>query len=286
MKTRCPHCDTLYHIDTSTLSAADYTAVCCQCHRVFTAEPDEEQEQSSLLPPEADELPELLADIDEVAEVVAQASEQQAAEPTEDEWSFLQQKNNLAEDQPAPSLSLDVPDDFTSLAASELPAHHVRQTVKSRNKPGPLLVTGVLLLLLGALAQFAWINKQQLLDHPQGRLLAQKICSFTGCELEQKTALDKFTILHRDLQPAVGHNNALSLSLSFSNSANFNQPLPRLQLSFLDQGNKLLAQRSFSPQEYLYPDNIDDRSIAPKEIINLELLLQGQDTTGFRLKFL
>lgn len=286
MKTRCPHCDTLYDIDEATLASANYTAVCCQCHQVFSAEKPGGAKEPVATPQDAGKQGAPLTRMDEIAETKIENSTLKPAEPGEDDWAFAQQKNTEEDHEPVPSPATDVPEDFTSLAAAELPEYHFSQPQQPKNKSSLMAVTGVLVLILLAAAQLAWINKQQLLEHPQGRLLVQQFCDLAECAPEQKKATDKFTILHRDLQPSINHQHALSFTLSFTNDADFSQQLPWLQLSLLDHKDHLLAQRSFSPDEYLYPAISNGLSMKPEEIVNVELLLQDLDASGFKLEFL
>lgn len=283
MKTRCPHCDTLYDIDEATLACADYTAVCCHCHRVFTAEKITAQDTSEV----ADEAEDLLAHIDETTAAENQGNGEIPARPEKNEWAFVQPNTRVTEHRPPPSQAMEVPDDFNSLAATVLPEDHFSGTHPSQTKTSWLQITSLFLLTLLALAQVAWLNKQRLMEQPQTRQLAKQFCDLAGCTLKQEPGNPEFSILHRDLQPATSHQQALSLTLSFTNSADFSQPLPRLQLNLLDHREQLLAQRTFTPDEYLYPTISDDRIIEPTEIINVELLLQepGLDTSGFELKF-
>lgn len=269
MKIHCPNCETLYDIDEATLASVDYAAVCCNCHQVFTAEKPDESTAPAASPPDAEALEDPLAQWDKILGIEVESS-------------------IPADPEPTPSLASDVPEDFTSLAAAELPEYHISKPQQPKNKPRLLLTAGILAFALLAAAQFAWINKQQLLEHPQGRLLMQRFCDLADCELEQQKATDKFTILHRNLQPSISHQNTLSFTLSFINDADFSQQMPWLQISLWDNEEQLLAQRSFSPVEYLYPATGNDRSMKPKEIVNVELLLQNQglDYFGFQLEFL
>ncbi len=287
MKTRCPHCDTLYNIDDATLASADYTAVCCQCHRVFAAEPTLKPEETLQTPPTGAEQTDTLAKTEKVATDIAEKPER-SSEAIEDEWAFVQENTKAALNNPAPSPTDEVPEDFSSLAAAEVPEHHFSTPQQAKSKSGFLFITGVFLLSLLCVAQLAWINRQQLIKHPQGHQLIQQICDLAGCKLERQITTDKFRVLYRDLQPAINHPDTLSLTLSFTNDAEFSQPIPQLQLSLLDYDDLPVAQRSFTPDEYLYPTTGNGRAMEPWEIINVELLLQNSDLriSGFRLEFL
>ena len=288
MKTRCPNCETLYDIDEATLASVNYTAVCCQCHQVFNAKNSivSKEPLGSLPADYVLEQPSMPGD--EKPGTKIEHGIPPTPDSREDDWAFVQQRDIEEGPKPAPSPATDVPEDFTSLAAAELPAHHFSKPQKPKSKPGPMVTAGVLMLALLATAQLVWINKEQLLEHPKGRQLMQIVCDLAACELEQRKAIDKFVILHRNLQPSISHPQAFSFTLSFANDADFSQPLPMLQLSLLDHMDMLLAQRRFSPDEYLYPATGKDRSIKPQEIINVELLLQDQalKVSSFKLEIL
>jgi predicted Zn finger-like uncharacterized protein len=289
MKTRCPNCETLYDIDEAALAAVDFAAVCCQCHQVFTAEKLHESIEPVASPPGVDPQEDPFAHADKIPETKIESSTPPPPEPGEEnDWAFVQQRGIEESNKPKLSLATDVPEDFNSLAAAELPEHLFSKPRQQKNKPSLMVAAGIFVFTLLAAAQLAWVNKKQLLEHPQGRQIMQQFCDLAECELEQQKATDKFTVLHRNLQPSINHQYALSFTLSFTNDADFSQQLPRLQLSLLGHENHLLAQRSFSPDEYLYPDIKNDRSMQPMEIINVELLLQDRqpDVSGFKLEFL
>lgn len=288
MKTRCPNCETQYDIDEAALASANYTAVCCNCHQVFNAKETIGSEEPVMPPP-----PDYTPDQPHAPgygkpETKSEHGFPPAPGPRDDDWAFVQQRGTKKNHIPTAPPITDVPEDFASLAAAELPPHHFSKHRKQKSKPGPMMTAAVLALALIATGQLAWINKKQLLEHPQGRQLVQIVCDLAACELERQKAIDKFAVLHRNLQPSISHQRALSFTLSFTNEADFSQQLPILQLSLLDHKDQLLAQRNFSPDEYLDPAASNDRNIKPKEIINVELLLWNQalNASGFKLEFL
>jgi hypothetical protein len=72
------------------------------------------------------------------------------------------------------------------------------------------------------------------------------------------------------------------------NRAAFAQPLPRLHLSLLNNRDKLVADRIFSPEEYLWDTARSSPLMQPSEplLITLELVDPGKDVTGFKFEFL
>ena len=287
MKTRCPNCETLYDIDEATLASANYTAVCCQCHQVFNA-------KNSIVPKEL--VTSFPADYvmddpsvpgDETPGIRIEQGIPHTPEPGEDDWAFVQQRDIEEDPKPAASPTTDVPEDFTSLAAAELPADQFSKPQKPKSKPGPWVTVGVVTLALLAATQLVWINKERLLEYPKGRQVMQIVCGLVACDLEHQKAIDEFLILHRNLQPSISHPQALSFTLSFANDADFSQPLPMLPQPVKSYGLAAGATQIL-PGQYVSPATSKDRSIKPQEIINVELLLQYQalKVSSFKLEIL
>ncbi|MEW8684059.1 MAG: DUF3426 domain-containing protein, partial [Candidatus Thiodiazotropha endolucinida] len=80
----------------------------------------------------------------------------------------------------------------------------------------------------------------------------------------------------------------LSLKLEMVNAAAFQQPFPRLQLSLYNDMGKIIARRTFLPDEYK-ADQYQSNPMMPKlRSVHVELELQdpGNEVTGFKFDFL
>ena len=170
-------------------------------------------------PPGVDPQEEPFAHADKIPETKIESSTPPPEPGEENDWAFVQQRGIEESNKPKLSTATDVAEDFSSLAAAELPEHLFIQPRQQKNKPSLVVATGILVFTLLAAAQLAWVNKQQLLEHPQGRQIMQQFCDLAECELEQQKATDKITVLHRNLQPSINHQHALSFTLSFTNDA-------------------------------------------------------------------
>ncbi|MEZ5671567.1 MAG: DUF3426 domain-containing protein [Thiotrichaceae bacterium] len=64
--------------------------------------------------------------------------------------------------------------------------------------------------------------------------------------------------------------DVIQFDAKFSNQAIFSQPYPDLLLTFEDVNGHPLAQRRFTPQEYLHQTDID-HIMQPGEVVHLQL---------------
>lgn len=132
-----------------------------------------------------------------------------------------------------------------------------------------LLINIVLIGVL--LGQYLWLTERDMiLQHPQVRPLLDKICHHLLCEVPITRSLNQ---IHMDSQVARQHSeikDIIQFDAKFSNRAIFSQPYPELLLTFEDVNGQPLAQRVFTPQEYLHQKDID-KVMQPGEVVHLQL---------------
>lgn len=325
MQTRCPACQTLYRIDQDVLQRAGGQARCFRCDQVFDAysqrveeddpelgdtladidddgiaNTDADADTSAILSDLAD-LPDVPnpsgfephseLDLDDLANSLREPPQSQDAppdEPVEPEFlsAPMEGGDSLTRDP------LDVPSELapdalrTDSLLTEEPDTPHRQVVRHPSNLPAFLLAALLLLL--ALAQLAWFNRDLVLGTPQGQAMAEGICGLVGCELAPRRAASQYAVMHRDIGADPGEPGVLRMQLSFQNQADFAQPLPDIQLSLYDSEEKLMARRRLHPDEYLFPAPPSDTLVAPGETVSVTLRLEdpGRHTTGFKLEFL
>ncbi len=72
------------------------------------------------------------------------------------------------------------------------------------------------------------------------------------------------------------------------NTAAFEQPFPKLQLTLYNDTGKLIARRTFIPTEYL-PAGMAVQTLMPRAqpiMVEMELADPGKEVTGFTFDFL
>ncbi|MCU7930006.1 MAG: DUF3426 domain-containing protein [Candidatus Thiodiazotropha sp. (ex Codakia rugifera)] len=147
---------------------------------------------------------------------------------------------------------------------------------------------GCFILLLPLGGQVIWQSRDSLIQYDTGRQLLQGVCRIAGCNMPIRRATDKILISERTLTTHPDKENVLSLQLEMVNTAAFQQPYPKLQLSLYNDIGKLIARRTFSPSEYK-ATQYQSQDMMPKlQAIHaqLDLVDPGNDVTGFKFDFL
>jgi len=159
-----------------------------------------------------------------------------------------------------------------------------------QQKPASLLAIILLfLLLLTALAQISWINKERLLLLPQVHAAATRLCSYFDCSLPQKqTTVQRFLVVDRALQPTDKQPGAYRLDVLLRNAGPSASTLPALQLSLLDDKQVTIARRTFPPSDYATNAGRQPKQIAAGELLEIQLLILPPEAHfyGFELDFI
>ncbi|MEJ2424371.1 MAG: DUF3426 domain-containing protein [Candidatus Thiodiazotropha sp.] len=121
-----------------------------------------------------------------------------------------------------------------------------------------------------------------------GRLLLNTLCDVAGCSVPMRRATDKIVIIQRALTAHPEKPDVLVMQLELVNTASFKQPYPKLQLSLYNEMEKLIARRTFDPQEYLDlpTERLPMLNKQTTTHIHLELVDPGSEVTGFKFDFL
>ncbi|MCG8487373.1 MAG: zinc-ribbon and DUF3426 domain-containing protein [Chromatiales bacterium] len=152
----------------------------------------------------------------------------------------------------------------------------------------PLWAIGSLLLLIPLLGQMTWQFRDSLIHHDVGRQLVDVVCTVAGCTPPLRKDREKILITDRSLAAHPDKDNTLAMRLEVVNTAPFEQPYPKLQLSLFNDMGTLVARRTFSESEYL-SSSTDAPQLMPKLKpieIELELVDPGNQVTGFTFDFL
>ncbi len=147
----------------------------------------------------------------------------------------------------------------------------------------------VIILLAGALAQLGWFNRFTLLNNAQARQVIEDSCNTfkLPCKLPPRRAPSEYEIVDRKISLHPDVSGVLTLSILFSNTATFEQPAPGIELSLFDSNKKLIARRSFLPEDYLHKDSESTPLYARNHVQKISLNLEdpGSDVTGFEFDF-
>jgi predicted Zn finger-like uncharacterized protein len=238
------------------------------------------------LPPEEETLPEEawlpLAEerLDEDASIITDEDlKQEPALEQESAPELIPQEYATADESFQPQEPLDEETRFTFEEEYEKP-----QSSRFR----PFWAVASLLLLLPLSGQLSWYLRDSLITHYTGRQILQGICGLTGCEVPIRRDTEQIIISNRALTAHPEKEGVLSLKLEMVNTAAFQQPFPKLQLSLYNDLGKTIARRTFLPNEYRARQYQSNQMMPKLKAVHVELELQdpGNEVTGFKFDFL
>lgn len=274
MYTQCVECGTTFEVTADQVSVAYGRLRCGVCGCVFPA------------------LENLSDELDESGEVpTCFHSERPPTVSTPD-----------IEDSPIDDLFLsrDIsndpqPIDFDSLDDSELlkiPGTQPAVLVTHRSTPrwlgSALWGTAALLAVVGLLAQVTWFDGNQLAQRDSLRPAMVTLCGWLGCRIDYPNDLDRISLVSRNIEPHPSVEDALIISATMVNEADFTQGFPIIEIVLSDFNGQRVAMRRFQPSEYL--ENAARAEAGLKSGVLLPLAFEvvdpGNDAVAFEFTFL
>lgn len=149
-----------------------------------------------------------------------------------------------------------------------------------------LLIT---VLLLGVLlVQIAMFRSNDLVGRvPALQPLVERICAKLPCRYTGPRDVSQVKLVTREIRVHPNAKNALLINATFINRAAFKQPYPDLQVTLSDLSGAVVAQRNFTPAEYLGELN-SPYLLMPSEQpvrIALEVIDPGKDAVNYEFVF-
>ena len=113
-----------------------------------------------------------------------------------------------------------------------------------------------------------------------------KACAPLGCALPAWREPSAFVVLSREIQPHPGNPQALLVTASFRNDAQWAQDWPLLELALTDLDGSRIGLRRFYPPEYL-GGKPSSAGLAPGQsaTVALEILDPGNRAVAFEFDF-
>ena len=191
----------------------------------------------------------------------------------------------MATPAPAVAKSLPIQDETSdSILLSELPTRSWQEPPRPARWLLPRLAA---LLLFGLLAlQLALILRADIAaSFPDTRPILQALCEPLGCVVPLPRQLDKKSIAASSLEHDAENKSRVRLSLLLANRTGQAQAWPRIVLTLTDMRDDLVAQREFTPREYLAKGTRLEAGMANAEEqeIRLDLDTGTLEATGYAL---
>ncbi len=154
------------------------------------------------------------------------------------------------------------------------------------------IIAGLLLILLLSLAlltQLALFRSIDIIHYfPQARPWLKQFCQYAPCRIHARRDVDQIRILERDIRANPQNKKALLITATIVNQANFSQPYPDIRVTLSDLTGTVVAQRRFSPANYLGSLNSPFLLMKPGTPVHIRIgvLDPGRDAVNFEFQLL
>lgn len=152
-----------------------------------------------------------------------------------------------------------------------------------------LLAGVIIILLLGLLLQIVLFRNVQLAHRfPALQPVLDQTCQHLPCRYSGPRDIGKIQLLSRDVRSHPKQDNALLISASILNQASFPQPYPDILVTLSDITGNVVAQRRFTPAEYLGPFENQLQLMEPGIPVHVKLAIldPGRDAINFEFAFM
>lgn len=224
-----------------------------------------------------------------------QHQESLKAERDDDAWA--QDLLNDSDDEPVEVKASPKPKAKPAAAKSNAPNFsYIQQdpldlALPQKRSKLPFVLWGLTSLILLALltAQAAYFNFDQWARYEQYRPYYQIACEQLDCTLPSTYDLSRIrTTASPQVSSHAKYKNALTVDILFMNDALYEQAFPRLELSFSNSNDKVIAHRLFSPDEYLAGEAAGLSMMPVQTPIHIAIEIQdpGKNASNYQVRFL
>jgi hypothetical protein len=162
-----------------------------------------------------------------------------------------------------------------------------------KKKRRPLVTTLMSLLLLLLIAglglQVIVFRSHDIATRwPQSRPLLTQVCQQLPCVYSGPREPRKIQLVNRDVRVHPSAKHALLISATVVNQAGYAQPYPRLAIKLSDLAGEVVAERVFTPEEYLKQGESRLKLMRPDvpTLISLAVMDPGSEAVNFEFRFL
>lgn len=295
MYTRCPKCETVFHITMEQLQAHNGTVRCGRCDNVFNAD----QQLFSDIPENAKEEP---------APPPKKTRTASASKTKTGKTKTTRAVKPVAAPAPPPAAPENIADEEVDAApapwAAPLPdrPNPIAEPKARRAAAGLLLspssttprkfsalwIAGIVVLVVMLAAQLVYFYRNPLAAHAALRPYLLELCAQLGCHVQPPYDVSRIELIQpTNIAPHPRIANALRLRATLVNRAAKAQPHPYMQVSLTDNAGRVLARRVFSPQQYLEQPTAGDDMLPHLAVSALiDLTNPDEKTVGYQIDFL
>ena len=146
----------------------------------------------------------------------------------------------------------------------------------------------ILLFTASLFAEYAWFNRNELITDPQLRPLVMQFCDAVNCNTMELREPDKIEMVTRNIYTHPNVKNALMISGTLINHAEFEQAYPYILVDFSNVRGEVMASRTFGPEDYLQIKKSNLKPLLPRASIdfNMEIQDPGKNAMTYEFSFL
>jgi predicted Zn finger-like uncharacterized protein len=146
----------------------------------------------------------------------------------------------------------------------------------------------ILALTASLFAEYTWFNRNELISNPQLRPLVTQLCVIANCNAMALRKPAEIEMTTRNIYSHPNVRNALMVSGTLLNHAEFEQPYPNILIDFSDVRGEVIASRVFTPEDYLQIKATSLRPLPPRLPINFNMEIQdpGNNAMTYEFSFL
>ena len=146
----------------------------------------------------------------------------------------------------------------------------------------------ILMLTASLFVEYAWFNRNELISHPQLRPVVTQLCDITDCDIMELRKPSEIEMTTRNIYTHPNVKNALMISGTIINHAEFEQPYPDILVDFSNVRGEVIASRTFTPGDYLQIKSTSLRPLPPRVPIdfNMEIQDPGNKAMTYEFSFL
>ena len=204
-----------------------------------------------------------------------------------DYFEQRQEEDQILPEESRPVTDFDVETEFVERRQVSLHEAMYGSERRSFFSSGPLAwFVGILLLTAVGTAQVIYYQRYQLVEDSRYQQQVINLCQVLPCAETEFSSTGQIRLLERNIFTHPVTSNALMVTGSFVNQAPFAQKLPELLISLFDVQGKLIANRLFTPPEYLLENK--NRGIVKPDLpvqFRLEIVDPGTNALTYEFEF-
>jgi len=146
----------------------------------------------------------------------------------------------------------------------------------------------ILTLTASLFIEYTWFNRNELIRNPQLRPLVTQFCILAKCGPMDLREPGEIEMTTRNIYAHPNVKNALMISGTLINHAQFEQPYPDILIDFSNIRGEVTASRIFTPEEYLQIKLSSLKPLAPNMSVDFTMEIQdpGKNAMTYEFSFL